>query len=59
MRDYTFNPKNVAIICVTVLICFGMLFGAILHESIINHQKGPWTNKVTITIDKDGKVTQE
>lgn len=54
-----FNTKNVVIICVSCLLALGMICGVIVHESIINHRKGPWVDKVTVTVDKDGKATQE
>lgn len=55
---YNFNTKNTVIICISVLLGLGMICGVIVHESWENHKKGPWVDKVTITVDKNGKVTQ-
>ncbi len=50
---YNLKTKNVVIVCIAVVLCSAMFFGTIVHESIINHNKGPWHDQITITVDRE------
>lgn len=46
------KTKNVVIVCVTIVVCFAMVCGVIVYESIQNHNKGAWTGTIEVDVRK-------